>query len=66
MTLILRRSGFDYEVLVMQRLFDQERETYIAALRSADAGDLTSWLVYLAQTIRAALIETRRLREGGF
>jgi fido (protein-threonine AMPylation protein) len=64
MTLILRRAGFDYEILVAQRLFDENRVDYIAALRSADAGDLTAWIVYLAQTIRAALIETQRLRQS--
>jgi Fic family protein len=65
MTLLLRREGFEYEVLVLQRLLDEDREAYIAALRRADAGDLTKWIVYLAQAIRQALIETERLKQLG-
>lgn len=67
MTLILRREGFDCEVLVLQRLFDEDREAYIKALRQGDAGDLTTWIVYLAQALRRALIETRQLKieKGG-
>ena len=65
MTLLLRREGFEYEVLVLQRLLDEDREAYIAALRRADAGDLTEWIVYLAQAIRHALIETQRAKQIG-
>jgi len=65
MTLMLRREGFEYEALVLQRLLDEDREAYIAALRRADAGDLTEWIVYLAQAIRQALIETERLKQLG-
>ena len=65
MTLMMRREGFEYEVLVLQRLMDDDREAYIAALRRADAGDLTEWIVYLAQAIHHALIETERLKRTG-
>jgi fido (protein-threonine AMPylation protein) len=65
MTLMLRCEGFEYEVLVLQRLLDEDREGYIGALRRADAGDLTEWLIYLAQAIRHALIETQRLKQLG-
>lgn len=64
MTLILRREGFDCEVLVLQRLFDEDRAAYIQALREADAGDLTPWMVYLAQTLRRALIEVQRIKRS--
>jgi Fic family protein len=65
MTLMLRREGFEYEILVLQRLLDEDREAYIAALRRADAGDLTEWIVYLGQAIRQALLETQRLKQLG-
>jgi Fic family protein len=65
MTLMLRREGFEYEILVLQRLLDEDREAYIAALRRADAGDLTEWIVYLGQAIRQALLETQRLTQLG-
>jgi fido (protein-threonine AMPylation protein) len=58
MTLILRREGFAYEVLVLQRLLDENRVAYIKALRTADEGDLTDWIVFLAQMLRKAIIET--------
>jgi fido (protein-threonine AMPylation protein) len=63
MTLILRREGFEYEVLVLQKILDEDRDRYIAALHSADMGNLTEWIVYLARSIRDALIETRRLKQ---
>ena len=62
MTLLLRRDGFEYEVLVLQKVFDEDRAAYIEVLRQADAGDLSAWTLYLAQAIRRALLETRRLR----
>jgi Fic family protein len=62
MTLMLRREGFEYEVLVLQRLLDVDRESYIGALRKADAGDLTEWVIYLVQVIRRSLIETQGLK----
>jgi fido (protein-threonine AMPylation protein) len=62
MTLLLRRDGFEYEVLILQRLLDEDRKGYIEALSEAEAGDLTAWVVYLAQAVRLALIETQRLK----
>jgi fido (protein-threonine AMPylation protein) len=61
MTLMLRREGFDYEVLVLQRLFDESRKEYINALRRADEGDLTPWVEFLVETLQAAMLETARL-----
>jgi fido (protein-threonine AMPylation protein) len=61
MTLMLRREGFEYEVLILQRLLDEDREGYIRVLRQADAGDLTDWVVYLAQAIRRALFIAQEL-----
>jgi len=62
MTLLLRRAGFEYEVLILQRLLDEDRTQYIHVLRQADAGDITGWFVYLAQTIRRAMLEAARLK----
>lgn len=61
MTLILRREGFDYEVLVLQRILDEHRTEYIKALRTADEGDLTQWIVFLVDALHAALLETAQL-----
>lgn len=63
-TLLLRRDGFEYEVLVLQKLFDDDRTAYIEVLREADAGDLSAGTLYLAQAVRRALLETRRLRSS--
>ncbi len=62
MTLTLRRAGYVYEVQVLQRILAQNREAYITALREADDGDFTQWVLFLVQAIRAALIETQRLK----
>jgi fido (protein-threonine AMPylation protein) len=40
MTLMLRRAGFTYEVLILQRLLDENRAAYISALRASNEGDL--------------------------
>jgi len=61
MTLMLRREGFALELLVMQRLLDERREAYIAALRDADRGDLTRWLEFFTATLADAITETVRL-----
>lgn len=61
MTLMLRRAGFDYEVLVLQRFFDESRKDYINALRAADEGDLTQWVQFLVGMLEAAMLETLRL-----
>jgi Fic family protein len=61
MTLMLRRDGFEFELLVLQRLLDERREGYLAALRQADEGDLTSWLDFLTQTLLDALDESSNL-----
>lgn len=61
MTLMLRREGFDYEVLVLQRILDERRTEYIAALRAADQGDLNTWIVFFVNALCAATQETARL-----
>jgi hypothetical protein len=43
---------------VLQRLLDERREGYLAALRQADEGDLTPWLDFLTQTLLDALDES--------
>jgi len=64
MTLMLRREGYWFEVLVLQRLLDERREAYIAALRHADRGDLTQWLEFFTATLADAIAETARLIEA--
>ncbi len=61
MTLILRREGFEYKVLVLQQLFDERRVEYIKTLRAADKGNLTPWVIFLVETLHAATLETARL-----
>ena len=60
MTLVLRRDGFTFELLVLQRLLDERRESYIAALREADQGDLTRWIEFFAATLADAIDEADR------
>lgn len=59
-TLILRREGFEFELLILQRLLDEQRDAYIAALRDADRGDLTHWLEFFAATLADATDEASR------
>ncbi len=61
-TLVLRREGYEYEVLVLQRLLDEKRTAYINTLRAADGGDLTGWIAFLTQMLRDAMLETERLK----
>lgn len=56
-TLVLRRDGFTFELLVLQRVLDERRESYIAALREADQGDLTRWIEFFAATLADAIDE---------
>jgi Fic family protein len=60
-TLALRREGFGFELLVLQRLFDEHREEYIAVLREADQGDLTHWIEFFAAALADAAAEANRL-----
>lgn len=57
-TLLLRRDGFPIEILAMQRVMDERRNVYIAALQEADQGDLSGWLQFFATAVRDALQET--------
>ncbi len=59
-TLILRRAGFRYEVLSLQRVLDERRDEYIATLRAADAGDVTGWVRFFARAVLAAVEAARR------
>jgi Fic family protein len=54
-TLLLWRAGFPVEILLLQRVLDERRESYIAALRQADRGDLGGWTRFFAQAVRDAL-----------
>lgn len=54
-TLLLWRAGFPAEILLLQRIMDERRESYITALRQADRGDLAGWLRFFTQAVRDAL-----------
>lgn len=41
--------------LLLQRVLDERRELYIAALRQADRGNLGGWTRFFAQAVRDAL-----------
>ncbi len=64
MTLMLRREGLALELLVLQKLLDERREAYIAALRDADQGDLTRWIEFFAATLADALAQVDQLTLG--
>ena len=59
-TLLLWRAGFPTEILVLQRVLDARRDSYIAALRAADRGGLDAWVQFLADAVREALAEAAR------
>jgi Fic family protein len=63
MTLILRRADFGYELFVLQQVLDENRTAYIQALRQADAGDLTDWVLFLARAIKQAIERTIALKK---
>lgn len=63
MTLLLRRANFGYELFVLQQVLDENRTTYIQALRQADDGDLTDWILFLAKAIKQAIVRTIALKK---
>jgi len=63
MTLLLRRANFGYELFVLQQVLDENRTTYIQALRQADDGDLTDWILFLAKAIKQAIVRTIALNK---
>jgi fido (protein-threonine AMPylation protein) len=60
-TLLLWREGYGYELLTLQRILDANRDAYVRALRSADAGDVHGWVVFFVDAVRNALLETVRI-----
>jgi Fic family protein len=62
MTLLFRRDGYEYEVLILQRVFDESRSEYINALRQADSGDISGWMLFLAKALQRAMLESQELR----
>lgn len=60
-TLLLWRDRFPVEILALQGILDERRETYINALRAADRGDLNNWLTFFAQAVREALRSSSHL-----
>jgi len=60
-TLLLWRAGYGYELLTLQQVLDEQRDAYISALRSADAGDVTGWVAFFVGAVQAALREMLRL-----
>lgn len=63
MTLILRRAGFGLELFILQQLFDNDRERYLAVLRRADQGDLSEWVLYLACAVQEATTQALHLKK---
>jgi len=54
-TLLLWRSGFPAEILVLQRILDERRDAYISALRAADQGKRQQWVQFFAEAVADAL-----------
>lgn len=54
-TLLLWQSGFPAEILVLQRVLDDNRSAYIDALRAADRGDVQRWVQFFAQALADTL-----------
>ncbi len=46
-------------------LVDEDRDTYIATLHRADAGDLAEWIICLTQAISRAMIKAELLKKIG-
>ncbi len=61
--LLLVRSGFPLEVLILQRILDERRDAYIAALRHADQGQMNGWMQFFAEVVREALREGKRFQK---
>ncbi len=53
--LLLWRSSFPAEILILQRVLDDNRNAYIDALRAADRGDVQRWVQFFAQALADAL-----------
>ena len=60
-SLILFREDFRFELFILQQYLDERRNAYIAALRSADQGDLTAWLTFFTQTLADAIEQSAKL-----
>lgn len=54
-TLLLWRSHFPTEILVLQRILDERRDAYISALRAADQGKTQQWVQFFAEAVADAL-----------
>lgn len=54
-TLLLWRAGFPAQILTLQRILDERRDAYIAALRAADRGNRQGWVQFFAEAVVDAL-----------
>lgn len=54
-TLLLWRAGFPAQILALQRILDERRNAYIAALRAADQGNRQGWVQFFADAVVDAL-----------
>lgn len=54
-TLLLWRAGFPAQILALQRILDEHRDAYIAALRAADQGNRQGWVQFFADAVLNAL-----------
>jgi fido (protein-threonine AMPylation protein) len=54
-TLLLWRAGFPAKILILQRVLDEKRDAYIAALRMADQGNVQGWVQFFSEAVADAL-----------
>lgn len=53
--LLLWQSGFPTEILALQRVLDERRDAYVAALRAADQGNIQEWVRFIVNAVVDAL-----------
>jgi len=53
--LLLWQSGFPTEILALQRVLDERRDAYVAALRAADQGNIQEWVRFFVDAVVDAL-----------
>ncbi len=63
-TLLLWREGYAFSLFILQRILDERREAYIAALCAADRGDEAGWIAFFVRAVRDALAEALRLDDS--
>ena len=66
-TLLLFQRGYDFKYLFeLSHYYNQDRDQYYAALRTADAtGDLTDWLVYFLGGFAYQMVQIKERARAG-